>query len=106
MHPRPRAVPTNQRYPNCLGPYLTNITNAVYNSPVPDRKTTLDSVKSMAAAEAWDAALLRDPTWVLGSAAAWMSAMPMRSRWQLPLRLRLRWQWQWQWASALVCLPH
>lgn len=73
--------PGNQRYPNCLGPFLTNITNAAYNSSVTEQQKTLDSMKSMAAAEAWDAALLRDPTWVLGSAAAWLSAMPMRLQW-------------------------
>jgi hypothetical protein len=81
VHPRPRALPRNQRYPNCLGEYLSNITNAVYNSPVTEQQETRASMKSMAAGEAWDAALQRDPTWVSGSAAAWLSAMPMRLQW-------------------------
>ena len=47
-------------------------------------------MKSRAWAEAWGAALPLAPLWVLGSVAAWLSAMPLRLR------------WGWQWASALV----
>ena len=36
----------------------------------PDHTETFGSVKSMAWAEAWDAALLMAPIWVLGSVAA------------------------------------
>ena len=51
---------------NGLGPCLTDITDAGYNrSPVTDHKKTLGSVKFMAAAEAWDAALPLAPVWVL-----------------------------------------
>lgn len=58
---------------NGSGPCLTDISAAGYNrSPVTDHKKTLGSVKSMAAAEAWDAALAMAPLWVLGSVAAWL----------------------------------
>jgi hypothetical protein len=51
-----------------LGPCLTDITDAGYNrSPI--TKKALGSVKSMAAAEAWDAALPLAQTWVMGSVA-------------------------------------
>jgi len=50
-----------------------------HRSPI--TKKTLGSVKSMAAAEAWDAALPMAPTWVLGSVAVWLSAMPMLLQW-------------------------
>lgn len=101
MHPRSRAVPQEPALPKLPGPVFNQYHQCCLQRTGPRSQKTLDSAKSMAAAEAWDAALLRDPTWVLGSVAAWMSAMPMRSRWQLPLRLQL----QWQWVSALVCLP-
>lgn len=101
MDGRPRALPQKKALPKLPEPVFTQYHQHRLQFTRRRSQKTLDSVKSMAAAEAWDAALPRDPTWVLGSAAAWMSAMPMRSRWQLPLRLRL----QWQWASALVCLP-
>jgi hypothetical protein len=82
---RARSTETSAA-PNGLGQYLTDITDAGYNrSPITQK--TLGSVKSRAAAEAWGAALPLAPPWVLGSVAAWLSAMP------LPLR----------WASALVC---
>jgi len=51
-----------------LGPCLTDITDAGYNrSPI--TKKALGSVKSMAAAEPWDAALPLAQTWVMGSVA-------------------------------------
>ena len=51
-------------------PCLTDITDAGYNrSPVTNQKT-LGSVKTMAAAEAWGAALLMAQLWVLTSVAA------------------------------------
>ena len=56
---------------NGLGPCLTDITDAGYNrSPLTDHEKTLGSVKSMAWAEAWGAALLMAQLWVLTSVAA------------------------------------
>ena len=51
---------------NGLGPCLSDITDAGYNrSPGYRSQKTLGSVKFMAAAEAWDAALPLAPVWVL-----------------------------------------
>jgi len=63
------ALARNQRYPKRVwGPCLTDITDAGYNrSPI--TKKALGSVKSMAAAEPWDAALPLAQTWVMGSVA-------------------------------------
>ena len=58
--------PETSATPNGFGPCLTDITDAGYNrSPVTDHKKTLGSVKFMAAAEAWDAALPLAPVWVM-----------------------------------------
>ena len=45
------------------------------------RSPKFPSAKSMAWEEAWDAALPMAPTWVLGSVAVWLSAMPMLLQW-------------------------
>jgi hypothetical protein len=60
-------------------------------------------VKSTAAAEVWDAGVLKAPVWALGSGAASLLAMPL----QLQLRLvsQLLLLSPWEWASALVFLP-
>ena len=83
MHARPRTLPENQRNPKRLAPVFNPISQmpATTDHPVTDHKKSLGSVQSMAAAEAWDAALPMAPTWVLGSAAVWLSAMPMPLQW-------------------------
>ena len=79
--------PETSAAPNGLGQYLTDITDAGYNrSPVTDHKKTLGSVKSMAAAEVWGAALPLAPTWVLASVAA--SPLPLLLLWGWPLAWR------------------
>ena len=90
MHARPRALPENQRYPKRLGPVFNPISQvpATTDHRSPITKKTFGSVKSMAAAEAWGAALPMAPTWVLVSVAAWQSAMPMPLQWGWPLASR------------------
>jgi hypothetical protein len=81
VHARPRALPRNQRYPKRLGPLSNRYHRAGANrSAVTDRKKAIGSVKPMAWAEASGAALPMAPLWVLGSVAAWLSAMPLRLR--------------------------
>jgi hypothetical protein len=58
-------------------------------------------VKSTAAAEVWDAGVLRAPALPLGSGAASLLAMPLQLR--LVSQLLLLLLSPWQWASALVC---
>ena len=70
MHPRPGAVPQEPALPKLLGPVFNQYHQCCLQLAGHRSQKTLDSVKSMAAAEAWDAALLRDPTWGLGLVAA------------------------------------
>jgi hypothetical protein len=67
------------RAPSRLSSRFTDITYVDYNRfPITQ---TLGSVKSMAAAEVWDAAVLMASAWPLVSGAAWPWAMPLQ--WQL-----------------------
>ena len=82
MHARPRALRRNLRYRNGVGSGLIDITvPATTITLVSDRKTAIGSVKPMAWAEEWDAALLMAPLWGWGSVAPWPSAMPMLLQW-------------------------
>ena len=70
MHARPRALPRNQCCPKRLRPVFKRYHRRRLQ-PITAHKKTLGAVKSMAAAEAWDAALPMAPLWGLGSVAAW-----------------------------------
>jgi hypothetical protein len=59
----------------------------------------------MAWAEAWGAALPMAPTWVLGSVAVWLSAMPMPLQWGWLLAWRSPLELQWASASVYLLLP-
>jgi len=71
VHARPRALPRKPALPQtACGPCLTDISDAGYNRSAVTNQKTLGSVKTMAAAEAWGAALLMAQLWVLASVAA------------------------------------
>ena len=77
MHARSRALP--QKPPKAKRLWL-DMTYAGYNHR--RSQEILESVKIMAVAEVWDAAVLMASVWPLASGAAW--AIP------------LQWRWVWQ----------
>lgn len=78
---RARSSKTGATKASGLGSWLADMTYAGYNQSLTSRP-----IKSMAAAEVWDAAVLMAPAWALGSGAAWLWALPLR--WLLPLLSR------------------